>query len=121
MVGERGRSHRQRSRVNYAEPSLKAKRRKPRVDDPTGLTSRKSDSDGLEAGYSGDGTGLAKEHVKRKKIVKQLTELAAAAASPSESEQVAPSAEASTTTRESGPVSYVSPESNSESPGDEDE
>ena len=126
---ESGRSRRQRGSVNYAEPSLKAKMRKPRVEGPTGLRSRKSDGDGLGAGYNSDGTGLTKERVKRKKSTKGLAELAAAA-SVSENEHVTPPAEASTTTKEEElrhparrrPLSYhVSPTSDSEAAGDEDE
>lgn len=135
---ENGRSRRQRTSVNYAEPSLKVKMRKPRVEGPMGLKTRKSDGDGLGAGYNSDGTGLIKERVKRKKSVKGLAELAAAAtasaASASENEQGTPPAEApattTTTTKEAGPkqhsrrrpVSYhVSRESDSEVAGDEDE
>ena len=130
---ENGRSRRQRTSVNYAEPSLKAKMRKPRVEGPMGLKNRKSDGDGLGAGYNSDGTGLVKERVKRKKSVKGLAELAAAAAaaSASENEHATPPAEASTTTTKEAElkqparrrhVSYhVSPESDSEAAGDEDE
>ena len=132
---ESGRARRQRSSVNYAEPSLKSKMRKPRVEGPMGLKTRKSDGDGLGSGYNSDGTGLTKERVKRKKSVKGLAELAAAAAasaSASENEHATPPMEASTTTNtdEAGlmqparrrPVSYhVSPNSDSEAAGDEDE
>ena len=136
---ENGRSRRQRSSVNYAEPSLKAKMRKPRVEGPMGLKTRKSDGDGLGSGYNSDGTGLIKERVKRKKSVKGLAELAAAAAaaastsaSASENEHVSPPVEASTTTNTIAaelvqparrrPVSHhVSPNSDSEVAGDEDE
>jgi hypothetical protein len=105
---ESGRARRQRSSVNYAEPSLKSKMRKPRVEGPMGLKTRKSEGDGLGAGYNSDGTGLIKERVKRKKSVKGLAELAAGAAtaaalgycsaSASENEHVTPPAEAPTTT-----------------------
>ena len=128
---ENGRARRQRSSVNYAEPSLKVKMRKPRVEGPMGLKNRKSDGDGLGAGYNSDGTELTKERVKRKKSVKGLAELAAAAAaSASENEHVTPPVEASTNTKEAElkqparrrPFSYhVSPNSDSEAAGDEDE
>ena len=135
---ESGRSRRQRSSVNYAEPSLKVKMRKPRVEGPMGLRNRKSDGDGLGSGYNSDGTGLIKERVKRKKSVKGLAELAAAAAvaaasasaSASENEHVTPPVGASTTAKEADlmqparrrPASYhLSPNSDSEAAGDEDE
>lgn len=126
---ENGRSRRQRSSVNYAEPSLKVKMRKPRVEGPMGLKTRKSEGDGLGAGYNSDGTELTKERVKRKKSVKGLAELAAAA-SASENEHVTPPVEASVHTKEAElrqPArrrpfsSHVSPNSDSEAAGDEDE
>jgi len=67
---ESGRSRRQRSSVNYAERRLKSKMHKPRVEDPTGLKTRKTDGDGLGVGYNSDGTGLTKERVKREKSTK---------------------------------------------------
>ena len=128
-VEESGRSRRQRNSVNYAEPSLKVKMRKPRVEGQLGLKTRKSDGDDLATGYNSDGTGLVKERMKRKKSVKGLAELAAAA-SASDSEHGTPPTEASTTTKEAELkqaarrrlVSYhVSPESDPEAAGDEDE
>ena len=128
-VEESGRSRRQRSSVNYTEPSLKVKMRKPRVEGPTGLKTRKSDGDGLGTGYNSDGTGLIKERMKRKKSAKGLAELAAAT-STSESEQATPPTEPSSTIREAEvkqparrrPASYhVSPDPDSEAAGDEDE
>lgn len=130
-VDEGGRSRRQRSSVNYAEPSLKVKMRKPRVEGPIGLKTRKSDGDGLSTGYNSDGTGLVNERVRRKKSTKGLAELAAAAsASASESEHATPPGDAPATTKEAELRQaarrrlnsyHVSPSSDSEAAGDEDE
>jgi len=131
-VEESGRLRRQRNSVNYAEPSLKAKMRKPRVEGLTGLKNRRSDGDGLNAEYNSDGTGLIKERVKRKKSAKGLAELAvASSASVSENEHAGtPSDEAPATTKQAElkqparqrPGSYhVPPASDSEAAGDEDE